>query len=818
VAIRNRRIPVAYIDRLAEHIRELWKEDIIEESYSEFCSPLIPVKKKDGSIRMALDLRKLNEITVKDSFPMPRIDEILEKVAKARVFSRLDLTKGYYQICVARKDRKKTAFQFQGKLYQFKRMPFGLCNAPQTFQRLMRKILGDLAFVQCYLDDIIIFSQDGEQHQRHLEEVFKRVRRANLRLNPDKCMFGSNEVEFLGYRIKDGKLCPNNEKCDIIRNFPRPQNQRTLKGFLGFVNFLRELIPDFAQLAQPLFDAANKKRLVWSDECEKNFVQLKQKLSASPTVYLPDVNRPFRLTTDASDFAMGAVLYQVVDGEKRINEFLSKTFSATEKRYATIEKEATAILVALEKWRHFLLGSEITIETDHKPLHWLLTKKDCPGKLGRMALRLQEFNIKDIEYIKGEDNIVADALSRIEIALVSAVPSRASPSLEERLSKDPNRFKRIEGRIWLIENESKRLCIESADEKKAILHQIHDLNGHLGVYKCLEEIRRRFYWPNWSGDVKSHLKKCFSCATKKDDIEPYKEEMLVQQSFEVFERVHLDICGRLTESHGHKFIIVLQDAYSKWIEAANLKDTTTKTIIKWLEETVFRRFGCPQKITSDCASYFESGEFKRYCEDHNIEHHLATTYHHQGNGLAEKAIQSIEKMVRTSIEAQADWSLALAQGIESYNMARHHTTGVSPFSLMFNRHPRRKVDLDFKLEVPHLDEEWNKSIASVNAKRNQARMKQYYDRNVKKSQFELNDTVLWHVMEQGVGKSKKLNKRWQGPFRIEEIHRPMAILSDKIGRTRKVHLNHVKLYKNRIPLAEFRFRGRPPNLGGRSSR
>ena len=426
-----------------------------------------------------------------------------------------------------------------------------------------------------------------------------------------------------------------------------------------------------------------------------------------------------------------------------------------------------------------------------------------------MARKRQESNIKGIEYTKGDDNVVADALSLIEIGLIGASTTGTSSNLEELLAKDPNRFKRVDGRIWLTEKDSKRLCIESESEKKAILHELHNDNGHLGVYKTLEEVRRRFYWPNWSRDVKNHLKNCFNCAVKKEDIEPNKEELRVQESFEVFERVHVDMCGTLTESHGQKHFIVLQDAYSKWIEAASLPDTRTKTVADWLDNTVFTRFGHPETITTDNASYFESVEFKEFCAERGIKHHLATSYHHQGNGLAEKAIQLVEKMVRTSIEDQQDWSQPLAKCVASYNASKHHTTGVSPFSLMFNRQPRRQVDLRFKLDIPPLDEEWNRAIASVNTKKSQAKMKRYYDRDVRRCEFEENDTVLWHVMEQGPGKSKKLNRRWKGPYKIKEIHRPTAILSDKWGRTKQVHLNHVKLYRSRVPLAEFRFRGRP---------
>src|SRR5699024_8582773 len=209
---------------------------------SDWLFPLVIIKKKNGEIRMANDLRKLNDITKKDSYPMPRIDEIFERLSQAKVYSRIDLRKGYYQIMLREEDREKTAFAFNGRLYHFKRMPFGACNAPQTFQRLMKRLLGDLSFVVIYLDDILIFSDVEDEHMDHLRQVLDRIRHANLRLNKEKCEFGREEIEFLGFQIKDGKRSPNDEKTRILANFPVPTTPRMLKGFLGLANFFRNLL------------------------------------------------------------------------------------------------------------------------------------------------------------------------------------------------------------------------------------------------------------------------------------------------------------------------------------------------------------------------------------------------------------------------------------------------------------------------------------------------------------------------------------------------------------------------------------------------
>src|SRR5699024_8433790 len=248
-------------------------------------------------------------------------------------------------IMLADDAKEKTAFSFKGKQYQFKRVPFGLCTAPQEFQRVMEKILGGLPFVKIYLDDIVIYSLTEEEHEKHVRTVLDRIRKANLRLNKDKCEFGKKEIEFLGFKIADGKKSPNDEKSKIFANFPVPTSKRLLKGFLGLANYVRHLIPDFAELARPLFRASNLKKFHWSDECDVNFRMLKDKLSSGPVVFLPNWDAPFIVTSDASEFGMGAVLSQEINGERKVIEFLSKSFTDTERRYSTIEKEATAILV-----------------------------------------------------------------------------------------------------------------------------------------------------------------------------------------------------------------------------------------------------------------------------------------------------------------------------------------------------------------------------------------------------------------------------------------------------------------------------------------
>ena len=242
----------------------------------------------------------------------------------------------------------------------------------------MQKVLGDLSYVCIYLDDVLIFSEDVNEHAEHLREVLTRIRQAGLTLNSEKCVFGVEEVEFLGFRIREKKRSPKESTAKIIAGYPVPETTKALRSFLGLANFFQDLIPDFALLARPLFEACNKKKLVWTGECGQHFEELKRKLAAEPTTCLPNLNYPFIVASEASNIATGAVLLQEVEGQRRIIDFMSMAFNETEKRYSTIEREATAILWALEKWEHFLIGKRFKIETDHRPLQWLKTKIDLP--------------------------------------------------------------------------------------------------------------------------------------------------------------------------------------------------------------------------------------------------------------------------------------------------------------------------------------------------------------------------------------------------------------------------------------------------------
>ena len=405
---RVQRLPVHLIPKLVDHVESLLADNIIELSQSEFRNRIVPIIKKNGEVRLAIDFRDLNRITKKDSNPMPNIEEALLDLSESKVYSKLDLTKGFYQISLDTNSREKTAFVLKDKLYQFKRLPFGLTNAPIAFQQMMQEVLKGFNFVKIFLDDVIIFSESIQQHKDHLRLVLKRIRDANLRLNAEKCVFGVDEVTYLGYKIKNGHRSASDDKLNIITKFGQPKDKKQLIRFIGLIGFYRKLIKNCGTILKPLYEVYNLpgKKFKWDEACQRSFEKLKNIFENNPPLLkIPNPKYPFIVVTDASADGMGGTLLQLIDGAKVVVDYFSRSFNSTQRKYSTYEREATALMAALRKWRHFLIGRPFHIEVDHKALCWLLSKHDCEGKLGRWVLELQEFDIVNIKHIAGKDNI-----------------------------------------------------------------------------------------------------------------------------------------------------------------------------------------------------------------------------------------------------------------------------------------------------------------------------------------------------------------------------------------------------------------------------
>ena len=426
---RPYRIPQARRHAIREEVGNMLKLKVIEESNSPWSSPIVIVPKPDGSLRFCNDFRKLNEISTFDAYPMPRVDELIERLGPARFVSTLDLTKGYWQVPLTYRAKAKTAFATPDGLFQYTVLPFGVHGAPATFQRMMDKILRPhREFAAAYLDDIVIHSNTWELHLLHIEAVLGALKKAGLTANAKKCRVGLSETEYLGFTIGRGCVKPQARKVERIKEWPRPVTKKQLKSWLGLISYYMKFISHYATLAAPLYSLTRNtmpSRVVWTRETEEAFNALKQCLCEEPVLKAPDFNRPFVLHTDASQVGLGAVLSQVTDGEEHPILYISRKLLKHELNYATVEKEALAVKWAIHHLKYYLWGRQFTLITDHAPLKWMSRNKDKNARVTRWFLELQDYNFK-VEHRPGKCIPHADALSRMFEAEMSEVPPPGS--------------------------------------------------------------------------------------------------------------------------------------------------------------------------------------------------------------------------------------------------------------------------------------------------------------------------------------------------------------------------------------------------------
>lgn len=421
---KNYRYPHVHKQEVKKQVKNLLDQGIIRDSISPWNSPIwiVPKKLDSNNIqkwRIVIDYRKLNIITIDDKYPIPNVNDILDLLKNSKFFSTIDLASGFHQIQMSAPDIEKTAFSTEQGHFEFTRMPFGLKNAPSTFQRVMNDVFKDLIGKICfiYMDDILVFSNTIEQHLSNLETIFQVLRIHNLKIEPDKCNYLTKEVIFLGHLLTPDGIKPDSNKIKSILNFPTPKNEKELKSFLGLFGYYRKFVKNFAEITKPLnFLLKKSVKFEMLPEMTTCFEKCKQILTSDSVLMYPDFEKTFILTTDASNFALGAVLSQLSEDGKteRPISFASRTLSDAEIKYSTTEKELLSIVWSTNYFRPYLFGVKFQLITDHRPLVWLLNLKDPNSKLSRWRLKLSEYNF-EIKHIPGKSNKVADALSRIQI-------------------------------------------------------------------------------------------------------------------------------------------------------------------------------------------------------------------------------------------------------------------------------------------------------------------------------------------------------------------------------------------------------------------
>lgn len=766
-----RRLPEHMNAEVDKHVKDMLENNVIEPSNSPWASRVVLVKKKDGSTRFCVDYRRLNAITEKDAYPIPRIDETLDQLVGCKWFSTLDLHSGYWQIEMDPKDKPKTAFVTRNGLYHFNVMPFGLCNAPATFERLMETTLAGLQWDICliYLDDIIVYAKTFEEMNRNLSRVFEKLAAAGLKLKAKKCTLFAQSVEYLGHVVSEHGISTDPKKTEVIRKWPRPNNVTELRSFLGFCSYYRKFVPNFAVLAKPLHVLTQKGQgFLWSEECQEGFEILREKLTKAPMLSHPDFSKPFVLDTDASDVAIGAILSQVHGGEERVISYASRCLTKAERKYCVTRKELLAIVYFVKYFRHYLYGKPFLVRTDHSSLRWLLNKKDAEGQLARWIETLSTYEIQ-VQHRPGKLHRNADALSRIpckqcgsdfciskiaktraqlravfeekdtssmtlleiqeqdkDISVVKSwLENNKRPVFEDIRSKGYflrslwsqwNRLTLRNGivcRCWTVLETNEELLQQVIPlfERRNILRHCHDdrTSGHLGVHKTLARVRQRYYWPGLQQDVRQYVTGCDTCTMRKSPNKKKVSPMEIVPSGMPMDRIATDILGELpiTED-GNRYILVVSDYFTKWTEAFPMPNMEAKTVAKLIVEEVVTRFGTPRIIHSDQGRQYESELFTEMCRLLGIQKTRTTPYHPQSDGMVERFNRTLTAMLSAYVqENQRDWDTHIPYIMMAYRSAEHKSTGFTPNLLMLGRETSLPVDLMYEMPETMKEESLN---------------------------------------------------------------------------------------------------------------
>ncbi len=792
------RMSPAELQNVKEEVDKLLEQGQIRPSKSPYGAPVLFVKKKEGTLRMCVDYRALNKLTIKNKYPLPRIDELLDRLVGAKHFSKIDLRSGYHQVRIAEQDINKTAFNTRYGHYEFLVLPFGLCNAPATFMYLMNELFKPYLdkFVIVYIDDILIYSKTLEEHKQHVRNVMEILRKNQLYAKKEKCELFRTEVSFLGHRVNGHGINMEQDKVKSVLEWPTPTNIEQIQKFLGLSGYYRKFIKNFSTICAPISELLNKKiQFKWTERQQLAFETLKHAMTTAPILALPDPALPYVIKTDASGFAIGAELSQ--DG--RPVAYLSHKLNPAERNYATHEKEQLAIVRSLCAWRHYVLGSHITIETDHCSLKYLQTQPTLSERQARWQQTLSKFDF-DIVYKPGNQNVVADALSRRnDHQLLNmnesdrntvVINTKLHDLIRDSYAADPV-YKSITTsnvthtvHAGMVYNLKKQLCVPNNQEiKQLIFNEHHDsiLAGHTGIEKTYESIARTFYWSGMYEEIKNYVSSCLPCQQNKSR---NSNKLGLLQPLPIpnqkWEQVSMDLITQLPRTkRGNDAIIVVVDKLTKMSHFIACKTAISATEVATLfMNEIVRHHGLPSSIVSDRDARFTSSFWKSLWKLLGTKLNMSTAFHPETDGQTERMNRTLEQMLRSYVNYKSnDWDEYLVSCEIAYNNSVQSSTGYSPYYLNNGCHIKLPVTLNAtQLEQMSTNETANQMVQRMNETMNkakehiaQAQQKQikYANQHRKEITFEENDLVLLSTQHLNTNnRSPKLLAKFIGPFRI----------------------------------------------------